>query len=100
MSDKGLGVYFGPLGKLVQTGLFALIVLDQQHVSSVVEIDDIPKTVVDALRGPTCRHDGHSTSGRQHCYSLTVDRLIALPAIGQLLHSELVALLEGLYLLY
>lgn len=100
MSDKGLRVHLGPLGELVQAGLFALIILDQQHVPSVVKIDDIAQTVVDALRGPTRCHDGHSAARRQHCHSLTVDHPVAQPPIGQLLHLELVALLEGLHLLY
>lgn len=64
-----------------------------------MEIDDIAQTVVDALRRSTRSHDGHSAARRQHCHSLTVDHPVALPAIGQLLHSELVAFLEGLHLL-
>lgn len=63
-----------------------------------MEIDDVAETVVDALRGPR-RHDGDSAARGQHCHSLTVDHLIAQLAITHLLHSELVALLEGLDLL-
>ena len=49
MSDKGLGVDAWPLGELVQARLLAFIVLDQKHVTPVVEIDDIAQTLVDAL---------------------------------------------------
>ena len=71
MSDKGLGVDARTLGELVQPRLLALIVLDQKHVPSVVEVDYIAQALVDALPNTACRKEGDSASRSQHCHTFT-----------------------------
>ena len=94
MSDKGLGVDAWPLGELVQARLLAFIDLDQKHVTSVVEVDDIAQTLVDALSNTARWEESDAAARSQHCHAFTEDHPFCETSIRQLLYLELVAVLE------